>query len=237
MEWKCGIPCLFALDSTLGLETYYYGAVADDFMYAVLTSGTTGTPKVVLKKYGSMDIFIRNYIREFALTANEIIGGLIPFYSDASAKDIFCMVYLGAELFIMPCQYFAMPYALVKSMNEKRVTMISWVPSAYLLVMRFDILKAIVPKWLKTAVVVGEQISVKVIQYWKKYLSEMVFYNTYGMSELAGVCTWYKISADPRERIPIGRPFRHCSLMFADESLRPSDEGNLLVCSEALAVG
>lgn len=237
VKWIYEIPYICTDEEILETNTFYYKSTAEDPLYAVLTSGTTGLPRVVLKNYASMDIFIRNYIKVFDLTANEVIGGVIPFYSDASAKDIFCMIYLGAELFVIPGKYLATPYALVRSMNEKKVTMISWVPSAYSLVVYFDIFSSIIPEYLRVAFIVGEQIPVKIVKYWQEHLPDTIFYNTYGMSELAGVCAWYKIPIDYAERIPIGKPFGHCSLIFVDESLRKSSQGELLICSEALAKG
>lgn len=229
--------CIVTSEIISETETFYAEMEAEDCLYTVLTSGTTGKPKIILKTHEAMELFIQNYIQVFHLTSREIIGNGIPFYSDASAKDIYSMIYLGARLVIVPEKFFAVPYMLIRYMNKENITIISWVPSAYSLVAHFDILKVEIPKSLRKAIFIGEQVPIETVLYWREKMPLVSFYNTYGMSELAGICAWYEIPEGNQEQLAVGQPFVHCKLIFVDEQMRPSDKGKLLLKSASLALG
>ena len=205
-------------------------------LYAVLTSGSTGNPKIILKTHKAMMVYISSFADTFSVSDKDKIGNQIPFYSDAAQKDLFLMLYLGAGLVLIPQFLFTVPYALVRYMNEVGITYISWVPSAYDMVARFDIFRKEQLTGLKYSFWVGERIHKKVFVYWKSYLTETEFYNIYGMSEIAGVCTYYNMSKESADIIPIGIPFKHCRLALLDEANQLSNEGELLVWTEALAL-
>ncbi len=86
---------------------------ADTPLYMVYTSGSTGKPKGVLKSHQAVSSFIEAYARTFDLTESEIIGNQTPLFFDASAKDLYQMLYTGATLEIIPSEYFMLPTALI----------------------------------------------------------------------------------------------------------------------------
>lgn len=205
-------------------------------LYAVLTSGSTGMPKIILKTHKAMMVFISSFADTFSVSDKDKIGNQTPFYSDAAQKDLFLMLYLGARLILIPQFLFTVPYALVRYMNEVGITYISWVPSAYDMVARFDIFRKEQLTGLKYSFWVGERIHKRILAYWKSYLTETEFYNIYGMSEIAGVCTYYNMNKENADIIPIGIPFKHCRLALLSETNQLSNAGELLVWTEALAL-
>lgn len=205
-------------------------------LYGILTSGSTGTPKIILKTHQAMMVYISSFVDTFSVSEKEVIGSQIPFYSDAAQKDLFLMMYLGAGLVLIPQFMFTVPYALVQYMKEKDINYISWVPSAYGMVSQFDIFRKEQLTQLKYSFWVGERIHKRVLEYWKSYLPETEFYNIYGMSEIAGVCTYCNMNKESADIIPIGIPFKHCRLVLLNEANQLSDEGELLISTEALAL-
>lgn len=209
----------------------------DSPLFVVATSGTTGIPKIIVKSCGAMSLFIESYLRCFQLTEADVIGNATPFYSDASAKDVYAMIYGGIRMDIIPPWFFSMPFPLIARMNEKQITMISWVPSAYAIVKRFDIFRKQSLETLRIGVFIGEDIPPDTLQYWLEHVPNARFYNTYGMSELAGICAFAQLCDAHGERFSIGQPLEHCRLACVDEQNAPAVQGRLMICSEALAIG
>lgn len=236
-DFLCDIPCYFLERIIFSnfKELYFAEIGADEPLYAILTSGSTGEPKILLKTHKAMLLYISTFSRTFCLNSELIIGNQIPFYSDAAQKDLFLMLYLGAHLQLIPQFLFSVPYALIQYLNQNKIDFISWVPSAYGMVAQFDIFKKIRPFYLKYSFWVGESIHKKVVEYWKSYLVFTEFYNIYGMSEIAGVCSYYNMNNTVDEVIPIGIPLEHCKLIFRDECGCFVNQGELLIQSEALA--
>ena len=122
---------------------------ADTPLYMVYTSGSTGKPKGVLKSHGAVLSFHNAYRDRFGFSAEEVIGNQTPFFFDASAKDFYLMVLTGATLEILPTELFSFPVRLVEYMNQRRVTFISWVPTALCIVTQLNTFMEILPETLR----------------------------------------------------------------------------------------
>lgn len=209
-------------------------------MFGIFTSGSTGTPKLVVKSYRAMTSFIEVYCRTFAFAENEVFGNQIPFYFDASTKDVFATVYLGASTVIIPAVNFSFPVNLVKILNEERISTIVWVPSALSIVAKFDAFAASLPKYLKNVLFVGEMMPVKYLSIWRSALPNVKFTNLYGSTEVAGNSCYYTVDRDfaPTDILPIGRPFDGTRVFLTDpESGKESDRGEICVAGNGLALG
>lgn len=60
--------------------------------------------KVFSKAHGAVISFIMAYSSYFHLGSDEIIGNQTPFFFDASAKDLYLMMYTGAALEVLPSE-------------------------------------------------------------------------------------------------------------------------------------
>lgn len=87
-------------------------------LYAILTSGSTGHPKVILKNHMTMTEFINNFNNLFYIGDTEIIGSQIPFYSDAAQKELYLLMCNGCRIILIPQYYFTLPYALIGFINN-----------------------------------------------------------------------------------------------------------------------
>lgn len=209
-------------------------------LYVIFTSGSTGVPKGILKSHGNMIDFIKAYHKEFKFDKNTVLGNQAPFYFDASAKDIYTMLYCKSKLHILDASLFMKPVELVKYLNKKLINTIQWVPSALSIVSTLGTFKVIKPEYLKRVMFVGESFAIPQLLRWMEELPDVDFVNLYGSSEMAGICAFCHLKKDDIEKkqsIPIGGPLSNSKVFIIDsEGKEITDgEGELVVCSNALA--
>lgn len=173
----------------------------DSPLYIIFTSGSTGVPKGILKSHGNMIDFIQAYQKEFKFDENTVLGNQAPFYFDASAKDIYTMLYSKSKLHILDASLFMKPIELVKYLNEKKIDVIQWVPSALSIISTLGTFKIVKPEFLKKVMFVGEKFAVPQLLKWMEVLPEVDFVNLYGSSEMAGICAFCHLEKDDIEKI------------------------------------
>lgn len=208
-----------------------------DTLYIIYTSGSTGEPKGIRKSHASVVDFVEAYAVELAFTSDEILGNQTPFCFDASAKDIYLMLKTGARMEIIPSEKFAFPVTLIEYLNEKKITFLSWVPSALAVVARLRTFRDILPETVKRVAFVGEVFPIKDLQAWRDALPEIEYINLYGSSELAGVAALYHIPKDEPlpASLPIGKPLSNSRIVLWEDGHIVPDRGEMLVASGALA--
>lgn len=208
--------------------------------FGIFTSGSTGAPKLVVKNRRSIELFIEAYIAEFNFTADEIFANQINFFFDASTKDIFSTVFLGATAMILPSSCFTFPLELMRVLNAERATAAVWVPSVLTYAARFGVLAAAKPETLRILLFVGEKMPVKYLNMWREALPGTEFVNLYGSTEVAGNSCFFRVRGcfEASDILPIGRPFDGTQVFLLDPaSGLPADEGELCIAGEGLAVG
>ncbi len=219
--------------------------VDTDLMYILFTSGSTGAPKGVAVTHRSVIDYIEDFQKEVRIDAEDILGNQTPFYTDMSLKDIYMGVKAGAAVCIIPQQYFMSPKRLLQYLEDKRVTSLAWVPTAYRIVVQFDGLSKVRPQYLRRFLFSGETMPVPVYQYWKGKYPDAEFIQQYGPTEITGACTSFRVTKDYREgeTIPIGKPFPNTGLLLLDEEdreIRSSDTermGEICIYGTCLAAG
>jgi len=208
-------------------------------MFGIFTSGSTGIPKLVVKDGRGIRKFIETYCSTFALTSEEVFGNQIPFYFDASTKDIFATVYLGATTVILPQQVFSFPLQLVQMLNDESVSTFVCVPSVLSVTARFDVFSAVTPTTLNNVLFVGERMPIRPLNYWRTALPKTRFVNLYGSTEVAGNSCFYVIDREfsEEEVLPIGHAFETAQLFLLDAEGVPAKEGEICVAGDGLALG
>ena len=210
-------------------------------LYLIYTSGSTGKPKGVLKSRGSVRSFLQAYTERFDFGPDDVIGNQTPFSFDASAKDLYLMLAAGATLQILPTELFSMPTDLIDYMNERRITVVQWVPTVLAIVSKLRTLELVRPAYLRMVLFVGETMPVKHLNRWRAALPQVRFVNLYGATELAGICCAYEVTqtfADD-ETLPLGTALNNCRLYLVKDG-KPVEEpgivGELYLQSPALAM-
>lgn len=190
---------------------------SSDPLYMVYTSGSTGVPKGVIKSHNSMINFIESFVDTFELK-DETIGNQTPFYFDASNKDIYLMLKLGATLYILQKEMFMFPVNLINYLNEKKITYICWVPSALSIVSQLNAFKMVKPEHIRNVFFVGEVMPIKHLNNWRANVNAR-YVNLYGSSEIAGICTYYEIKREfgLEEKLPIGKALKGVEVFLLNE--------------------
>lgn len=200
----------------------------DTPIYMVYTSGSTGKPKGVLKSHSAVIHYIETYVSTFDFDENEIIGNQTPFFFDASAKDIYLMLKLGCTLEILPSTIFSLPPELIGYLNEKKVTVASWVPTVISIVAQLNPFSMIKPTTLKKIFFVGEIMPMKHLNKWREALPDIQYVNLYGSSEMAGVCCYYEVGPGfDGDILPIGKPFGNTKIYLVSDGKVISESGKV----------
>lgn len=209
-------------------------------LYMIYTSGSTGRPKGVLKSHGAMISYMEAFLKTFSLDGSDVIGNQTPFFFDASAKDLYLMLFSGATLEVIPSEMFIFPTTLVEFMNQRKITYICWVPTALSLVTQMNTFRKYIPETLQKVFFVGEVFPMKQLRKWVAALPGLQYVNLYGSSEIAGICCYFPITEASLEQdhLPIGKPLCNCQVFLKNEDgfvSEPGQIGEVYIASDALA--
>ncbi len=218
-------------------------ALDTDPLYAIFTSGSTGVPKGVLVAHRSVIDLVDNFKEEFGFDESCIFGNQAPFDFDVSVKDIYSTIKNGATMYIVPKKLFVTPAKLIDFLNEKKINTVIWATSALVIVANFKSFKNSVPQYLKRVMFSGEVMPNKVLNYWRQYLSDIMYVNLYGPTEITCNCTFYKVDRefDDNEVLPIGKKFLNTGILLLDCERKGLAEeggiGEICVSGSSLALG
>lgn len=217
-------------------------AIDTDPLYATFTSGSTGIPKGVITCQRSVIDMTEALVNTFSFTEESIFGNQNPFYFDASIKDIYSTLKCGATMYVIPKSCFVMPSKLVEFLTRNKINSILWSAAAIALVANTDAFEKDKPECLKKVMFSGEVMHNKVLNYWRRALSETMFVNLYGPTEITSVCTYYIVDKpyEDNEVLPIGNPFRNTEILIlnSDNQTVNGDEiGEICVRGCCLAMG
>lgn len=229
-------------ESCFDVDLSLRGQVDTDPVYCIFTSGSTGTPKgVVIAHRGVID-YIDWAVETFHIDSTSVIGNQAPFFFDNSTLDIYLMYATGATLDIIPESYFAFPAKLVDYLDERRISLVFWVPFVLVNIANLDIFSSKKPHYLRDVIFAGEVMPNKHLNYWRKHLPDCRYANLYGPTEITVDCTYYIVDREfaDDEPLPIGIPCRNSDvLILVDRKRRavPGEHGELCVRGSSLALG
>ncbi len=214
-----------------------------DPLYGLFTSGSTGNPKAVIVSHGAVLRFIGHFTECFHITEKDVLGNQAPFDFDVSVKDIYSAVMTGAELALIPKEYFSTPPRLLDDLCERKVTTLIWAVSALTLVSSLKGLAYRVPEQVNKIMFSGEAMPPKQLRIWQEALPDAEFVNLYGPTEITCNCTFYRVKRkyDDKEKIPAGRAFPGRTVFLLGEDGKqitgPGRQGEICVAGESLAEG
>ena len=229
-------PCI----NNIGLN--YKNRIDTDPYCVINTSGSTGTPKGVVLNHKNFFNFMEWTKHEFNYGKKLIIGSLSPSVFDIFNFEIFMMAFNSSTIVIVPKQYIAFPYEILKFLKKKKVNFIFWVPTIMVNIANLKLLDQINMKNLKNVWFAGEVFPTRQFNYWKNKLSKANFVNLYGPIEITLDCTFFKIKdkININDRIPIGYSCKNTNILLLNKHnkiCRIHEEGEICVRGSSVAMG
>jgi amino acid adenylation domain-containing protein len=215
----------------------------DPFL-VIFTSGSTGSPKGTVICHRSLIDYIEAACDTLGIDSHVVWGNQAQFFYSMCVLDVYSTVAVGATLRIIPKRCFSFPGLLIDYLNEHRINSVYWVPPVLTAVALMDTFSEYLPRYLERVFFVGEVMPVRHLNYWIDHLSDCVYANLYGPTEITDTCTYYIVDRhfEDHESLPIGTPFKNCEVIVIDDNgkrvLRPEDgEGVLYVRGSFLGLG
>lgn len=213
-----------------------------DPLYTIFTSGSTGVPKGVTICHRSVVDLVEQFGKVFDFQSDEVFANQAPFDFDVSTKDIYNVIRNGCTLEILPQSMFVMPKKLLTHLKERKVTTLIWAVSALSVLTTLKVLDKDCPTSLRKIMFSGEVMPVKVLNYWRRHLPDVMYVNLYGPTEITCNCSYYIVDREfaDTEVLPIGRAFPNTEILLLDENLKPVPEGGtgeICVRGTCLALG
>lgn len=203
-------------------------------LYGVFTSGTTGTPKCIVKSHGAMVDFITEYVGLFGFAHNDVLGSKLSLMFDAVTKDLYTALYCGCTMHIMATGN-VLPKDDAAYLIKNRITSVVWTPSLLINFSKMHILENMQIGSLKRILFVGEALPAKYMNYWLKHCPNATFVNLYGTSEMTGNCLYGIVDTFvDNDVVPLNKIFPGYDVFVIDE------EGSSVSVPEAtgeIAVG
>jgi D-alanine--poly(phosphoribitol) ligase subunit 1 len=224
------------------LESIRNQVIDTDPLYVLFTSGSTGTPKGVTICHRSVINYTDWITQKFNITEKERFGNQAPFYFDNSVFDIYCTLASGGTTFIIPQKLFSFPVRLIEYLNEKKINIILWVPSAMCLVANLRALQRIIPEHLEKIIFAGETMPNKQLNVWRKHIPDAFYVNMYGPTELTVECIYYIVDREftDAEPLPIGIPCGNSDILILndkDELVQADEIGEICARGASMSLG
>ena len=214
----------------------------EDPLYGVFTSGSTGNPKGIIVGHKSVIDFIGHFTQIFGITCEDILGNQAPFDFDVSVKDLYSAMFTGAEVVLIPREFFSTPPRLLDYLCDKNVTVLVWAVSALCIVSGLKGLRYRVPEKVRIIMFSGEVMPIKHLQIWQAALPDAEYVNLYGPSEITCNSTYYRIERafEKTEKLPIGGAFPGRTVFLMDDEgkvvTEPGVSGEICCAGESLAI-
>ncbi|MBE6598933.1 MAG: amino acid adenylation domain-containing protein [Ruminococcaceae bacterium] len=215
------------------------GGKDTDPLYLIFTSGSTGVPKGVLVSHRSVVDMVEAFHTVFSFRENAVFGNQAPFDFDVSVKDIYLSLKVGGRLEILEKKLFSFPKLLIERLNEREVDTVIWAVPALKIMAELDAFSTDHPRHLRDIMFSGEVMPPKALAYWREKLPHARYVNLYGPTEITCNCTYYVVSGETPDSLPIGTAFPNCSvfLLCGDSPAQDGETGEICVTGSCLALG
>lgn len=218
------------------------GVIDTDPIYIMYTSGSTGDPKGVTVSHKGVIDYVTWTKTEFGFDENDIFGNQAPFYFDNSIFDIYGCLICGATMVIIPEVLFNFQNKLPEYVEEKKITVIFWVPTILINVANSGALEECEMTHLKKVLFCGEVMPNTQLNIWRAHYPNLMYANLYGPTEITDVCTYYIVDRkfENSEPLPIGRACKNMRTYIITEdgrAAKTNEIGELCIAGTGVSLG
>ncbi len=211
---------------------------ANDALYVMFTSGSTGIPKGVVVPHRAVVRLVRN--QTFAkFGPEEVFCQFAPVSFDASTLEIWGSLLTGGCLVVPPPHVLSLD-DMARVIREQQVTTI-WMTAALFHLAADKAIELFAP--LKRLLFGGDVISPARVARLQKMYPSLAMVNGYGPTENTTFTACYEVPADFKDdgrSLPIGKPIAGTTVYILDEQLCPvaaGERGQLCAAGDGLALG
>ncbi len=152
------------------------------------TSGTTGAPKGVTLTHANALANAQAVVQYLALTADDSVLGLLPFYYAYGASVLHTHLLSGARIVLSPG--LAFPHLMLETLARERITGLSGVPSTFAMLLDRARLDAYDLSALRYVTQAGGAMPQALAQRLRNALPAPKLYVMYGQTEATSRLTW-----------------------------------------------
>jgi amino acid adenylation domain-containing protein len=220
---------------------------ADDLIYLVYTSGSTGQPKGASVFHKSEANLVAWYVKEYGFTRSDRTLVISSAGFDLTQKNFFALLTVGGTVVLPDIDHYD-PVQLRALVAKHHITHLNCAPSAFYPMVEEAEEKLLQQlATLKTLCFGGEPIQLKRMERWIRPPGfACTIANMYGPTECTDISTAFTLTASEVKRqideenvtIPLGRPSAGVKLFVLNENRQPVPEGLAgELCVAGTAVG
>ncbi|GAA3937019.1 amino acid adenylation domain-containing protein [Chitinophaga oryziterrae] len=208
------IPDMIGKESAGPLDTV---PSPNDLAYVIYTSGSTGMPKGVMVEHRGMLNHLLAKVNDLQLNEASVIAYTASYTFDISVWQMFAALLCGGTTIVYPDHLIFNPAALIKSVDQQKVTILELVPSYLAAVLREN--TGAILNNLDYLLVTGEAVSQPVLAQWFSQTTIPVV-NAYGPTEASDdICHYFMYNTPEQTNIPLGTPIQNLRIYILNESL------------------
>ncbi|NUS13228.1 MAG: amino acid adenylation domain-containing protein, partial [Streptomyces sp.] len=215
----------------------------DAVAYIIHTSGSTGRPKGVPVAHSNVLRLFAAAEEHFAFGDRDVWTLFHSYAFDFSVWELWGALLYGGRLVVVPYAVSRSPREFLDLLRREGVTVLNQTPSAFRQLAEADAEtpQAALPD-LRYVVFGGEALETAHVRAWldRHGDEQPVLANMYGITETTVHVSWHRVTAEPGQRVPIGRPLADLRVHLLDHCLQPVPPGALgemYVAGPGLAAG